>query len=185
MEDIIKFKAFDLKHKEIYNVFSLNLDPANPNNSFLSIIGNNTQEESRDDKSCVLLQYINKKDKQGNEIYVNDILKILVKRRNYEGYHNLNHGNFYLNCCVKNVRGDLVYNKNEIEKLKEAKGKELYNQGVCYDTNIFDANTCQYFIRDNIGNIIQETKNGCTNPKRGFDYEVIGNILTTPELFNE
>ena len=171
MEDILKFKAFNTESKTMESPFTL--EEAIRLRPSYDIT-----------KNRIFLSFINISDKENNEIYVNDILKIKVDRSDYRRRTNLNHGDFYLNCYIKNVRGDLVYNQKEVEKLRMAIGREQYNQDVYYDYNIFNASICQYFIKNTLGNIIQEIANGCTNPKRGFDYEVIGNMLTTPELFN-
>ena len=111
-----------------------------------------------------IMQYTGLKDKQGKEIYEGDILKIKVKRLGgcsgvWYRKVNKNHGDYYLSAVVKDILGNLKYSKEEIEKLKQPIGKEIFEQEIGNDNNLFF-------------NVYYSEK----------DWEVIGNIYENPEL---
>jgi len=130
-----------------------------------------------DDKT--ISQFINLYDKNNKEIYTNDILKIYVFRGDINSRHkNIHHGGYYLNCFVKNIRGDLEYNQDDIKELAKRRGKESFNQHICYDNSLFGFGN--YYARrhvlDENGKIIYN----CRNAKTYIDIEVIGSIFDTP-----
>lgn len=120
-------------------------------------------------------QYINVKDKHKEKIFVGCKLRIRVFRDNCDTDKNKNHGIYYLTAMVKDVRGNLEYNKAEIEQLERPMGKEIYNQSVNYDSNLFHPYYCVENKKDENGKWLRYTKaeDSCQNIKKFYDYEII------------
>lgn len=154
----IKFRAWDRKLKEWMDVEYYHLVSFEGDVYFYSMGKLSRYLDAE------LMQYTGLKDKNGKEIYEGDILKIKVKRLggcsgNWYKKTNKNHGVFYLNATVKDILGNLEYNKEKIRELEQPKGKEIFSQEIGYDKNLF-FNT--YFSEK--------------------DYEVIGNIFENKNL---
>lgn len=130
-------------------------------------------------------QFTGLKDKNGKEIYEGDVLKIFVKRDNYDHHKNINHKGFYLNCEVKDIRGNIGFSKKEIKKLEQPIGKEITTQYVGHDWNLFDPHYCKRIVEDKDGKPVIDENDSCKNYKRYLDIEIIGSIHSNPELLEK
>lgn len=144
------------------------------------------QPKARIDQKLQWEQYIDRNDKHDKHIFVGDIIKIRVTRHDgYGACPNANHGNYYLYAEVANVRGELQYNKNAIDKLAAPMGKELFLQNIGFDSSLFgDRYWCSHLVKDDTGNYIIDENDKYMNYKRFYDYEIVGNIHENPKLMN-
>jgi len=84
--------------------------------------------------------YIGKKDKKGNKIYTNSLLKIRGFRGSLSGRathkrHNKFHGSVYLKATIDRYL-DLHYDKKQIKGLEAPIGDEKFDQHISYDSNL-------------------------------------------------
>lgn len=166
----IKFRVWDKKNKEM--LYSDNGRDYLEINFYASYLRKNAIGDSYFLDLFELMQYIGLPDKKGKDIYVGDTLKIFVMRQNYECSSNLHHGGYYLKAEVLDVRGNLKYDQKEINELEEPKGREVYEQSVRYDNNLFDPYHCERIVEKN-GKPVRDENDTCRNYKRYLDIEVI------------
>ena len=119
-----------------------------------------------------VLFYIWINDKNWKKIYEGDILIIPVLRAMYSDYNipskDTNKA-FYVKAVVKNIRWELEYNKNELEKLAQPMKKEKRKRKIYAISSLFDK---EYeHLHPDLSNDIQN------------DIKIIWNIYENWELF--
>lgn len=130
--------------------------------------------------------YIGKKDKNGNKIYTNSLVKIrgfrgpLLGRATHKR-HNKHHGYVYLLATVDRYLG-LHYNESQIAYLESPIADEKFEQRISYDTNLnrieyskFKEERYDVFEIDIevIGNTIDDGNKSYSD--LGFDHKIIWN----------
>lgn len=169
MKDLIEFRAWNVKTERMS-------PPFRP-------LGGSPKDAGYANDSCFFMQYINKIDKNGNKIFVGDILKIRVMRSGWGYDTNINHKPYYLYAIVANVRGDLEYDQAEINKLEQPIGREVQRQSVGYDRNLFkDVYYCRHKKKDSNGQMIIDKSNNLGNFKDFYDYTVVSHIYQRIKL---